>query len=333
MEKIEELLKKLRNGSCTLEELKELKALFEEGDGLQAHLDEDLERIAYQASDAQRKKVWSQIEVQMQTEGEEQAIVRPTAKIRKLVYRWASAAAILLLAFFVWDQFGGQQPASTIVVENKQINDIEKFTLPDGSRVWLNKHSTLTYPSSFEGEVRLITLEGEAFFEVKTDTAQPFIVKTADVQTRVLGTSFNVRAYATDDLIEVALVEGKVQVQIETYADTTDNMIALTPGKQFSYSKSQRAHATNPFTNDKPYVWRDGIVFFDGADIHEVTNTLQRWYDVEFTLQDDSLMTSELVYRYDTKKFTLHEVLRHITEVTDYKFESITGDKYLVRPK
>lgn len=333
MEKIDELLEKLRNGSCTLEELRELKALFEERNALQAHLDEDLERIAYQTSDAQRKKLWSQIEAQLHTEGEEQATVPTTVQIRKLVYRWASVAAILLLAYFVWDQFGGQQPVSTIVVENKEINDIEKFTLPDGSRVWLNKRSTLTYPSSFEGNVRLITLEGEAFFEVETDTTQPFIVKTADVQTRVLGTSFNVKAYTTDDLIEVALVEGKVQVQIETYADTTDKMIALTPGEQFSYSKSQRAHATDPFTNDKPYVWRDGIVFFDGADIHEVTSTLQRWYDVEFTLQDDSLITSELVYRYDTKKFTLYEVLKHITEVTDYKFESITEDEYLVRPK
>jgi len=333
MEKIEQLLEKLRNGTCTLEELRELKALFQERDALQSHLDEDLERIAYNADDAQREGVWVQIEAQLHTEEEKQLAVQPAAKIRKLVYRWASVAAVLLLAFFAWYQFGLQESVSTIVVENKKINDIEEFTLPDGSRVWLNKRSTLTYPSSFEDDVRLITLEGEAFFEVETDATRPFIVKTANIQTRVLGTSFNVRAYSTDDLIEVALVEGRVEVAMLDNSDTIENLVALTPGEQFSYSKAQRAYATDPFNNDKPYAWRDGIIFFDGADIHEVTSTLQRWYDVAFTLQDDSLTTSELVYRYDTKKFTLYEVLNHITEVTDYKFESVSDDEYLVRPK
>lgn len=330
MEELERLLEKLRNNQCTPEEIRQLKEQFQNETQVMSFLDEDLAKVNHSLSETQQDALWSKIKQDIRTSP---SITKKPAKVIKLVYRWASVAAVLLLVVLLWRNLDVPHPATMLIVENTQINHIQKVDLPDGSRVWLNHKSKLTYPSDFEDSVRLVALEGEAFFDVKKDAQHPFIVKTDQIQTRVLGTSFNVRAYTSDNSIKVALVEGKVQVEISSEAATLTDYVELAPGKQITINKKDDSYATGAFANDAPYAWKNSIIYFDGADVRTVTETLQSWYNVQFTLQEDTLIKSELVYRYDTKRFSFKEVLNHITQVTDYKFQYVSDDEYLVIPK
>lgn len=330
MEDLEHLLEKLRNNQCTPEEIRYLKELFQNETQVMSFLDEDLAKGNHSFDKTQQDAIWSKIKQEMPIPP---FTTKKPIKVIKLVYRWASVAAALVLLMLLWRNLDILHPATTLVVENTQINHIQKLELPDGSRVWLNHGSKLSYSSSFRDSVRLVELDGEAFFEVQKDPQHPFIVKTNQIRTRVLGTSFNIKAYTTEDLITVALVEGKVQVEIVSESDTTLKYVALAPGGQLYFNKTAEIYATNNFASDAPYAWKNNIIYFDGADVRTVTETLQRWYNVRFTLQQDTLMKSELVYRYDTKQFSFEEVLNHITQVTDYKFQYVSDNEYLVVPK
>ncbi|HMO38139.1 MAG TPA: FecR domain-containing protein [Saprospiraceae bacterium] len=330
MQETERLLEKLKKGDCSAAELRKLRALLKAKDVLADWLDQDLEQTKYTPDAAQSAMLWDKIATEIAIKEPKVVPLRRAVRIRKLAYRWAGVAAALLLTFFAWQYFKAPAPVTTVVVESATQ---EPRTLPDGSVVWLNKGSQLSYLSDFEKDTRIVTLTGEAFFEVKKDTKRPFVVKTGTIQTRVLGTAFNVKAYGQDDLVEVALVSGQVQVEALRAMDTIENLVTLAPGEQFKYDLQQHNYELQVFENDRPYAWRNGIIYFDGADVREVAQTLERWYDVRFTLHNDILMSSELVSRYDTKRFRMQEVLNHITQVTDYRFEYLSEGEYLIRPK
>ena len=134
-------------------------------------------------------------------------------KRRKRSYRWIVAASIAILTLF-----GGylflMQPvtAAKAIVTNTYPNDIRLLRLPDGSRVWVNQNTKIAYTDEFAGDTREVTLSGEAFFEVAKDPDKPFIITSGAVRTTVLGTSFNVEAYAGKP-IAVSVRSGLVKVQ------------------------------------------------------------------------------------------------------------------------
>lgn len=160
------------------------------------------------------------------------------------------------------------------------------ITLPDGSRAWLNAASTLKYPSRFSEDAREIILEGEAYFEVKEERIaeqgsqqgrrfRPFKVRTAGQTIEVLGTEFNVSAYADDSEIQTTLVEGKVKVSI---AESNVSNI-LYPGQQAVMQGTAidvREVDTEPYTS-----WKSGKFSFDGKPFVKVMDEVSRWYDLE----------------------------------------------------
>lgn len=161
------------------------------------------------------------------------------------------------------------------------------ITLPDGSRVWLNAASTLKYPSRFSGDAREVILEGEAFFEVKEQwiseqgnqegklRLRPFKVLTAGQTIEVLGTEFNVSAYADDPETLTTLVEGKVKVS--NLASHVSNL--LSPGQQ-AVTRGTTIDVldvdTEPYTS-----WKSGKFSFDGKPFAQVMDEVSRWYDLE----------------------------------------------------
>ncbi|TGE26228.1 FecR family protein [Hymenobacter metallicola] len=166
------------------------------------------------------------------------------------------------------------------------------LALPDGSKVWLNKHSTLEYAADFSGSRgREVQLSGEAFFEVHKDPAHPFTVLSAESRTRVLGTSFNVRAYAAEDSVEVSVVTGKVAFASRR---SHQDSVLLRPGQrgvlQTAAANVAAAVRQTPTSDGNFRAWQTGELVFDNASLAHVLRTLRTTFGTTITVADKSLL-------------------------------------------
>lgn len=151
-----------------------------------------------------------------------------------------------------------------------------RLTLADGSKVWLNAQSKLVYPVYFTEKERRIRLAGEAYFEVKAGQ-QPFIVETEDMEVRVLGTHFNVSAYADEETTATTLVSGQVEVNTGSQQKNI-----LFPGQQAIWDKSKgETHVRE--VNALSYIqWKEGRFVFRNMALKDIMRTLGRWYNMEY---------------------------------------------------
>lgn len=147
-----------------------------------------------------------------------------------------------------------------------------RVTLEDGTNVWLNASSTLTYPLHFSEEARYVKLSGEGYFDVQPDPNTPFFVETGNQVIKVLGTEFNVMAYPDDEEVKTTLVEGSVELW------TGSRVTSLKPSEQSSFSRDG-IHIRS--VNVETYVgWKKGEFVFSGAQFQEAMKQLGRWYDI-----------------------------------------------------
>lgn len=154
--------------------------------------------------------------------------------------------------------------------------------LPDGTKVWLNAASSLSYPASFHGEERLVTLNGEAYFEVARNPDMPFKVKS-DLQTiEVLGTHFNVNAYADESALQTTLLEGSVKIV------SGKNSGIIVPGEKAVINRNGNGTIITRKANlDKETAWKNGVFSFDNDDIKSVMRQVCRWYDINVVYADN----------------------------------------------
>lgn len=159
-----------------------------------------------------------------------------------------------------------------------------QLILSDGTVVWLNAASTLKYPSRFTGDERVVELEGEGFFEVTKSTA-PFKVKSAGQEVEVLGTAFNISAYANQEETKTTLVEGRVKVTLLDHKTDSqaESSRMLAPGQQAT--KSGSAIALHTVDTDSYTAWKDGYFNFDGFTPVAAFAQLERWYDIDVVYQ------------------------------------------------
>ncbi|MEM7107854.1 MAG: FecR domain-containing protein [Bacteroidota bacterium] len=190
---------------------------------------------------------------------------------------WLRVAASILIVFGVGLTYYVTQPKETapemvtVVTERGQKRTL---TLHDGSTVKMNSGSSIVYPETFaEGERRL-TLEGEAFFEIAEDQNKPFIISTGSLETKVLGTSFNVNARDAM-LISVALVSGSVEVR----NTETNELQKIEPGQLTTYTNGFQISS---FDQKEIVAWKEGILYLKDASVDEVFEQLAAWYGVSF---------------------------------------------------
>ena len=153
------------------------------------------------------------------------------------------------------------------------------LVLGDGTKIWLNADSKLTYPSIFRGNTREVRLTGEGYFKVKEDANRPFIVHTEKQSVQVLGTEFNIKAYHEEAICMTTLVKGKVQV------NSFGKRILLEPGQQ-AISDNQGQFRKQDAGIHKVTAWKDGYFWFDKTGIHDIMWQLSRWYDVGVKYED-----------------------------------------------
>ena len=224
------------------------------------------------------------------------------------VISFMKVAAIFVLGFALhfflnWQKTTHHELQHQIHVPTGQHVEI---MLADGSKVWLNSGSTLTFPSKFNGKKRMVELDGEGFFEVKSDKEHPFIVSTSKYQVKAVGTSFNVYDYQDSPQFEAALLNGKVEV---TTNAKKSSVVILTPNQRAALC--QGVLKVKPIENTNNYLWRKGILYFN-EPLLEVFDKLQEYYDVEFQIRNTSLTRKS---PYCTGKFRAKDGLEHIIRV------------------
>ena len=154
-----------------------------------------------------------------------------------------------------------------------------RIKLPDGTQVWLNAASSLSYPVRFANQKnRTVTLTGEAYFEVAKDSKHPFIVQAAAQQVEVLGTHFNVNSYADETAVQTTLLEGRVQVSSHS------QKLLLAPGEQSTLT-ARGVLKSRPIDTAPVIAWTNNEFMFDGDDIESVMRKVARWYNVEVIYQ------------------------------------------------
>jgi transmembrane sensor len=150
-----------------------------------------------------------------------------------------------------------------------------RLTLSDGTRVWLNAASSITYPVAFNASTRTIEITGEAFFEVAGNKLKPFIVNTQNQSITVLGTSFNINAYPEDEQIKTTLMTGAVSVKV----NNSDNSNILKPGQQAELIAGKLI--VNNADTAKVTAWKRGMFEFNNTSLPELMKQISRWYDVD----------------------------------------------------
>ncbi|WP_121809573.1 FecR family protein [Mucilaginibacter kameinonensis] len=187
-----------------------------------------------------------------------------------------------------------------------------KVILPDGTNVWLNASSSISYPTVFKGAERVVTLNGEGYFEVTKNKAMPFRVKSALQTIEVLGTHFNINAYADEAVVKTTLLEGSVKVISET------NSTLIVPGEQAVINRQGNGVISKQQVNlDAEVAWKNGVFSFADEDIREVMRQVSRWYDIDVVYEGD--MPTEKFFGEISRSSNLADVFK-ILELNNMKF-------------
>ena len=195
------------------------------------------------------------------------------------------------------------------------------LVLADGSKVWLNASSSITFPTVFAGKERKVSITGEAYFEVAHNDQKPFIVQQGEMSVQVLGTHFNVNSYEDESSISVTLLEGSVKV-------TKGNATSLIKSGQQAKLQKGDIKLVNNVDIDEIMAWKNGLFHFEGTDIGSLMRQLSRWYDLE-VVYDKTV--NDLFYAEIPRNTKLSDVLKAL-ELTGRVHFSIEGNKVVVMP-
>jgi len=266
---------------------------------------------------------------------ESQIHISPSQKqtiIRRLfvhpIYRFAAAILIAAMLMVAGYEVITNYSASSQMLEISAARQIlNKFTLPDGSLVSLNSDTKISYPRKFGRKTREVNIIGEAFFEVKPNKNQPFIIHAGKAQIKVVGTSFSVSAYPDKELVEVIVETGKVQV-LNKMADTIKSKaLILTPGDKGTLVYS--SNTLNKTTNGDPnfIAWKTHNLSFKATSLKEVIDDLQNVYKVKIRLDDSKL--NELLLTAQFNNYSLDFILKVIETTFKIEVQEVDGQYIL----
>lgn len=238
---------------------------------------------------------------------------------------WAAAASLLILfglSFFVYQK-------SINAVETKEyaakLGEHAKLTLSDGTQIWLNAGSRLKYPKEFKGDTREVYLTGEAFFDVAKDKKHPFIIHTDKMDTKVLGTSFNVQAYPDQRTQEVSVMTGRVNVK----STVTEENVYVTPGQKVVFkSKNNKLQAFKDVPVNTISLWRKNIIVFEDTPMPEVIATINRNYNVAVEIKNKNLNALKINAYF--KELPVDQVVALVCNIVNAEYK-VEGGVYKIQ--
>ena len=268
---------------------------------------------------------------------------------------YAIVLALFVISIFSLRSFNHSYTASDKVNEiNVTAGAKTKLELPDGSHVWVNSDSKLSYSENFTGSVREVFLEGEAYFDVVKDSAHPFIVHTSGIDIKVLGTAFNVKAYREEPIIEATLIHGTIQVTKPNQPNASK--VILNPHEKLIFDKLAEEESTvnapsskdNTFPRDKiikPAItirlieknitdsaiietsWIYNRLSFEEEKFEDLAVKMQRWFNVKITINNDKIKSYKLTGSFENE--TIEEALKELQYLVPFKYQ-INGRKVII---
>lgn len=246
--------------------------------------------------------------------------------------QWQQVAAAFLVLLSIGYGFYGQkrvvETAQEIVVQNQLITATGskgQFILPDSTIVWLNSGSKLVYPEHFEKDRRLVTLEGEAYFQVTKDKSRPFIVQAKDVDIEVLGTSFNIANHATLNTVETVLLNGSIKANI----NATGKQFLLKPNELLTYEKETGKTITKITSAQYHIDWIKDRLTFDNDRLSDIILSLKGWYAVQ--IDCPQYFSEKQCLSFTVRGENLEEILHAMSLIIPMKY-TIDGNQVKISP-
>ena len=238
------------------------------------------------------------------------------------LWRYAAVVAIIIAVGCIsyWQGEVNVKDTFADISVEAPLGSKTKLYLPDGTLVWLNAGSRMTYSQGFGVDNRKVELEGEGYFEVKRNEKIPFFVKTKDLQLQVLGTKFSFRDYPEDHEVVVSLLEGKVGLNNLL---REEKEAVLSPDERAVLNKANGLLTVESVTASNASQWTDGYLFFDEELLPDIAKELERSYNVKIHIANDSLKTFRFYGNFVRREQNIQEVLEALasTEKMQYKIE------------
>ncbi len=227
-------------------------------------------------------------------------------RLKRVVSILSKAAAVLFLPFFVISLYFyiNRIDSGKLLTLSTQKGEQTSVILPDGSKVWLNVDTKLSYPVNYGVRSRNVELEGEAYFEVTKNKQLPFEVSSGGITTKALGTYFVVSSYPESSAIRSSLVQGSIEVRYK------NGFKILKPGQQLIYTRNKQEVTVLPFNESDELAWKNEQLIFRLTPFDQVIKELGKWYDVDFDY-NPALFKNETF----TAKFKRSETLEHVLQV------------------
>lgn len=319
-----DLIKKFFRGECSEEEAEVLRKYLDNESWAKRELDR-MWRASNDTTIDNKTTNRNLKEIRRKAKYTERTITR----IQDLIL--VRVAAIVLLAFvlplIVLDLNNPdtvEEKRQEFITKTNPSGQKSRVFLPDGSVVKLNAGSSIRYLEGFSPNNREVVLTGEAFFEVAEDSDRPFLVITGDISTKALGTSFNVKAFEGDDHIEVVLASG--QVEVSSSPRTT--LATLLPGEEVVYHNHYKSHKKQKADLKKALAWTNNQIVFDHASAEEIFTYLERWYGVEFVV-DQEVSDKSWHFSGCYKDESLKNILLSLSYVKSFNFEINNKTAYI----
>lgn len=333
------LLEKFLEGNCSDRELQEVKVLLNKPEAKE-FLHQLMEDQAAEVESAyalpkeeleQRAEEWlRKVHRQMPVETGD-PLIRNLNRRKWPFMRYAAIwAGLLMVASFTFFQLYpsfDREQESAYVEKTNALGIPVKYTLPDSSSVYLGAGSQLKYPRNFDGDVRKVTLKGEAFFQITRMPSKPFIVFTGEVRTQVLGTSFKVQAFEGKPLT-VSVATGKVSVT-KTEGDQTRALATLTPGLQVTYNSLTGETISGNVDVHGLLDWKDGDIIFDEQRLETVTSELERRFGVKIVFADESLRDYKVSGSFSAGQ-SVETDMKILSRIGTFKYHSNTNKSFLI---
>jgi ferric-dicitrate binding protein FerR (iron transport regulator) len=325
---VEALLQRFRNNECTPEEIELLQQWL-------THLDlsDDATELSPEQLAAVKNRMYQQVTGTPAVIPERHRL--PLRRLLVAASWLVLAVSVILLWYFIRPASipsQAQKPPLTVIENNH--SGIRRITLPDGSQVCLNINSRLEFdPQQFNRTERLVKLSGEGFFEVVPSIARsgrgekiPFIVETGSLRTRVLGTAFNIEAYAKESEVRVSLVHGKIALD-----DTaTDQTTVLSPNHTVRYSKQTQTWQVLPVDAAGVALWTKGYLVFNETPLQEAIDRIVERYHI--VIECDPALVQHKRITASFRNSTWPDILGNILFVHDLQYRKV-GQKVIIGKK
>jgi ferric-dicitrate binding protein FerR (iron transport regulator) len=332
-DRLVELTTRSLSGEASAEELKELETLLaSDGHALARYrmlvqFWNQHDATAQPAVEEALQKVLGQLEL---TSTEEE--LQPVIPMRRNWWKRIAVAAVITgLAFTgYWYMSDSSKPSSSnsLVEKHNARGTKSTIELSDGSKIWLNADSKIQYPDVFAGDTREVYLNGEAFFDVAKNPSKPFIIHLANGTVRVLGTSFNVRAYDNEKIVETSVATGKVAF-IPKYQKRRQKQdtLFITPNNKVRYSLEEDQANVLPTAAEEDKAWTEGRLIFKGHTLGEIAVELERYFGKKVRFIDEETKGYRLTGSF--RDNSLDEIMFYLSKSKDFNYK-ITNSELLI---